>query len=144
MEASEFSLLWARFRGKAGERDRVLVGVAAAFALVAAANRVLESAEITRFLDVVRGSRLAGDDDSTARELAGAFESLVHALLQHPEVGRSECLRVLGELGFDPARSQIVWSATRAALVADAALDAAERRVEREIHEALRIRPPRR
>jgi hypothetical protein len=48
-------------------------------------------------------------------------------------------LRVLGDFGFDPVRSEIVWSATRAALVADAALDALERQAADEIRSALRL-----
>lgn len=133
--------MWASFRGKDGtERDRVIVGVAAAFAHVAAANGVLEAAEVTRFLEVVRGSRLADGEGAASRQLGDAFETLVHALLTRPELGRQECLSVLSDFGFDPARSQIIWSATRAALVADAELDAAERRAEAEIREALRIR----
>lgn len=141
MGTSEFSALWASFRGKGGtERDRVIVGVAAAFAHVAAANGVLEAAEVARFLDVVRGSRLAPSDEVTSRQLSDAFELLVHTLLRRPEPGRQECLQVLSDFGFDPTRSEIIWSATRAALVADAELDAAERRAEAEIREALRIR----
>jgi len=141
MGTSEFSALWASFRGKGGvERDRVIVGVAAAFAHVAVANGVLDAAEVTRFVDVVRGSRLASADDVTSRQLAEAFEALAHALLTRPEPGRQECLKVLADFGFDPTRGEIIWSATRAALVADAGLDAAERRAEAEIREALRIR----
>jgi tellurite resistance protein len=141
MGTTEFSALWASFRGKGGtERDRVIVGVAAAFAHVAAANGVLEAAEVRRFLDVVRGSRLAGSDQTTSRQLSDAFETLVHTLLKRPELGRQECLQVLSDFGFDPTRSEIIWSATRAALVADAELDDAERRAEAEIREALRIR----
>jgi tellurite resistance protein len=145
MAGSEFSGLWASFRGKAGtERDRVIVGVAAAFAHVAVANGVLESSETTRFVDVVRGSRLAASDNATAHELRTAFEALVHSLLARPALGHDECLRVLSDFGFDPTRSEIIWSAARAALVADADLDATERRAEAEIREALRIRPARR
>jgi tellurite resistance protein len=145
MAASDFSGLWASFRGDQGtERDRVIVGVAAAFAHVSAANGVLEASETARFLDVVRGSRLASADDATAHELHKAFEALVHAVLARPGLGRDECLRVLSDFGFDPTRSEIIWSATSAALVADAELDVAERHAEAEIREALRIRPPRR
>jgi tellurite resistance protein len=145
MGTTEFSALWASFRGKGGaERDRVIVGVAAAFAHVAVANGVLEAAEVRRFLDVVRGSRLANADDATSRQLGDAFEALTHALLTRPAAGRQECLQVLSDFGFDPTRSEIIWSATRAALVADAGLDPAERRAEAEIREALRIRVARR
>jgi tellurite resistance protein len=141
MGPTEFSALWARFRGKGGtERDRVVVGVAAAFAHVAVANGVLEATEVTRFLDIVRGSRLVSADEVTSRELRDAFEVLAHTLLTRPEPGRRECLRVLGDFGFDPGRSQIIWSATQAALVADSELDTAERRAEAEIREALQIR----
>ncbi|HYP90170.1 MAG TPA: hypothetical protein VEQ59_18495 [Polyangiaceae bacterium] len=144
MVGAEFSGLWRRFRGKGGtERDRVVVGVAAAFAHVTAANGVLERAEATRFVDVVRGSRLAAADDATAADLHDAFDELVQTLLARPAAGRSECLRVLADFGFDAARSQIIWSATQAALVADSALDAAERVAESEIREALQIRPSR-
>lgn len=143
MGSTELSALWVSFRGKGGtERDRVIVGVAAAFAYVAAANRVLEGAEVTRFLDVVRGSRLAEADEATSRELRHAFEALAHVLLTRPDEGRSECLGVLSEFGFDPTRSEIIWSATRAALLADSELDVAERRAEAEIREALRIGSP--
>ena len=141
MAEPDFSALWAGFRGnKAKDRDRVIVGVAAAFALVAAANGKLEQSETARFLDVVRGSRLAPSDSAVAAELASAFESLAHAMLQSPELGRSESLRVLSDFGFDPMRSEIIWSATRAALVADGQLDADERRAEQEIRAALQIR----
>jgi len=108
-----------------------------------AANGVLERAEATRFVDVVRGSRLAAADDATAADLHDAFDELVQTLLARPAAGRSECLRVLADFGFDAARSQIIWSATQAALVADSALDAAERVAESEIREALQIRPSR-
>jgi tellurite resistance protein len=139
MAEPEFSALWSAFRGK--DRDRVIVGVAAAFAHVAVANGQVEPAEAARFLDVVRGSRLAPSDDATALALAQAFGELSSAMLARPDVGRSEALRVLGDFGFDPVRSEIIWSATRSALVADAQLDAAEQTAAREIREALRIRP---
>src|SRR5882757_2363850 len=106
MREPDFSALWASFRGdKAKDRDRVIVGVAAAFALVAAANGELEAAETARFLDVVRGSRLAPPDSTTAAELQRAFEALASAMLASPELGRSESLRVLSDFGFDPMRS---------------------------------------
>jgi tellurite resistance protein len=141
MAEPEFSALWASFRGaQSKDRDRVIVGVAAAFALVAAANGRLDAAETSRFLDVVRGSRLAPADAATAAELTRAFEALTLAMLASPEQGRAESLNVLSDFGFDPMRSEIIWSAARAALVADATLDASERRAEAEIRAALRIR----
>src|SRR5947207_2785676 len=105
MEDPEFSALWAAFRAK--DRDRVIVGVAAAFALVAVANGQVEPSETSRFLDVVRGSRLAPFDDATSTQLAHAFEALARAMLARPELGRSESLRVLSDFGFDPMRSEI-------------------------------------
>ena len=139
MEDPEFSGLWGAFRGKG--RDRVIVGVAAAFAHVAVANGHVADAETARFLDVVRGSRLAPSDSATSAELARAFDALGRAMLARPELGRAEALRVLGDFGFDPMRSEIVWSATRSALVADAQLEPAEQRAAGEIQAALRIRP---
>jgi tellurite resistance protein len=139
MEDPDFSALWRAFRGR--DRDRVIVGVAAAFAHVAVANGEVEPSETSRFIDVVRHSRLAPADEATSAQLAFAFEQLACAMLARPELGRVECLRVLGDFGFDPMRSEIIWSAARSALVADAQLDAAERRAEGEIREALRIRP---
>jgi tellurite resistance protein len=138
MDASDFSGLWAAFRGK--DRDRVIVGVAAAFAHVAGANGALDAAETARFVDVVRGSRLAPPDSATADDLTHAFEALARAMVARPELGRAESLRVLSDFGFDPMRSEIIWSATRAALIADAQLDAAERQAADEIRQALRIR----
>ena len=138
MADPEFSALWGAFRGK--DRDRVIVGVAAAFAHVAVSNRHLADAETARFLDVVRGSRLAPADDATRAELARAFEALGHAMLARPELGHAEALRLLEDFGFDPMRSEIIWSATRSALVADAELDPAEQRAAEEIRLALRIR----
>jgi tellurite resistance protein len=137
MAEPEFSVLWAAFR--ATDRDRVIVGVAAAFAHVAAANGAVDASETSRFLDIVSGSRLAPSDAATREQLSRAFEALAHAIVERPELGRAECLRVLGDFGFDPMRSEIVWSATRAALVADAALDAEERRAADEIRLALRL-----
>jgi tellurite resistance protein len=139
MEEADFSALWAAFRHK--DRDRVIVGVAAAFAHVAAANGAVEASETARFLDVVRGSRLAPADPATAEELGRAFEGLARAMVERPELGRAESLRILSDFGFDPMRSEIIWSAARAALVADAQLDAAERTAAEEIRSALRIRP---
>ena len=138
MSEPDFSALWQAFRGK--DRDRVIVGVAAAFALVAAANGALDAAETQRFLDVVRGSRLAPGDAATEQQLAKAFDDLARTLLARPELGRSESLRVLSDFGFDPMRSEIIWSATRAALVADAALDPEEGAAALEIRAALQIR----
>ncbi len=138
MSQADFPALWAAFRAK--DRDRVIVGVAAAFALVAAANGTLEESEIERFLDVVRGSRLAPSDAATREQLAKAFDDLARTLLQGPELGHGECMRVLGDFGFDPVRSEIIWSATRAALVADSALDPEEQNVALEIRRALQIR----
>src|SRR5882757_474537 len=101
MAEPDFSALWASFRGESGkDRDRVVVGVAAAFALVAAANGQLDATETARFLDVVRGSRLAPPDNATAGELERAFEALTSAMLASPELGRSESLRVLSDFGF--------------------------------------------
>ncbi len=137
MAEADFSALWAAFRAK--DRDRVIVGVAAAFAHVAAANGAIEVSETQRFLDIVSGSRLAPADSATREQLSLAFEALAHAVVARPELGRAECLRVLGDFGFDPMRSEIVWSATSAALVADAALDAHERRAADEIRIALRL-----
>jgi len=138
MTDPEFSALWAAFRGK--DRDRVIVGVAAAFAHVAVANGAVEPAEIARFVEVVFGSRLAPFDSATRSALAVAFEALTKAALKRPDVGRAETLGVLADFAFDPVRTEIIWSATRAALVADASLDAAERVAEAEIRAALRIR----
>lgn len=138
MQEPEFPALWAAFRGK--DRDRVIVGVAAAFAHVAAANGVIEHAETARFLDVISNSRLAPADAATRKVLGIAFEALAAAMLTSPELGRSEALRVLSEFGFDKVRSEIIWSATCAALVADSALDAAEQIASGEIRSALRIR----
>jgi tellurite resistance protein len=118
----------------------VIVGVAAAFAHVAVSNGHVAESEAARFLDVVRGSRLAPSDAATSADLARAFESLGRAMLARPEAGRAEALRVLGDFGFDPMRSEIIWSATRSALVADAQLQPAEQRAAGEIQAALRIR----
>jgi tellurite resistance protein len=138
MEDPEFSALWGAFRGK--DRDRVIVGVAAAFAHVAASNGHVAATETARFLDVVRGSRLAPPDTATSDQLARAFDALGQAMLLRPELGRAEALRVLEEFGFDPMRREIIWSATRSALVADAQLDASEQRAAGEIQSALQIR----
>jgi tellurite resistance protein len=137
MAEPDFPALWQAFRAK--DRDRVIVGVAAAFAHVAAANGTLEAAETSRFLEVVSGSRLAPADTATREQLAVAFEALALAIIAHPVAGRAECQRVLSDFGFDPMRSEIIWSATSAALVADAALDGAERQAADEIREALRL-----
>lgn len=138
MEAPDFSALWSAFRAK--DRDRVIVGVAAAFAHVAVSNGHVAEAETARFLDVVRGSRLAPPDSATSAALARAFDALGTAMLAHPGLGRTEALRVLGDFGFDPMRREIIWSATSSALVADAQLDAAEQRAAAEIQAALQIR----
>ncbi|MDF3069102.1 MAG: hypothetical protein K0R38_4703 [Polyangiaceae bacterium] len=141
MAEDKFSALWLAFRGKGGrERDRVIVGIAAAFAHVAAADGTVDASETQRFLDVVRGSRLAGSDDATTQELSGAFDALVAARLAAPEQGSAECLRVLSELGLDPMRREIIWSATQAALLADSRLGSEERRAEDQIRGALGAR----
>jgi tellurite resistance protein len=137
MEDPEFSALWAAFRAR--DRDRVVVGVAAAFAHIAVANGDVAASETARFLDVVRGSRLAPSDSATSADLARAFEELSRAMLARPELGRAESLRVLSDFGFDPMRREIIWSAARAALVADAALDPTEHEAARQIGAALQI-----
>jgi tellurite resistance protein len=140
MSGVDVSGLWGAFRGK--DRDRVIVGIAAAFALVAIADGYVDASETERFLDVVRGSRLAPSDPATTAALTAAFEALTRAMLASGEVGRAEALRVLGDFGFDAARSEIIWSATRSALVADARLDAAEHAAAAEIRAALRVPGP--
>lgn len=137
MSQWEFAALWAAFRAK--DRDRVIVGVAAAFTHVAVANGSIEPAERERFLDIVAGSRLAPADSSSREQLSAAFAALASAIVTKPEAGRAECLRVLGDFAFDPMRREIIWSATRAAVIADAALDAAERRAADEIRQALQL-----
>ena len=138
MAEPDFASLWKAFKSK--DRDRVIVGVAAAFALVTVADGSIDPSETQRFLDVVRGSRLAPTDPVTSEQLSRAFHDVTRAMLERPDLGRSEALRVLADFGFDPMRSEIIWSATSAALVADAALDSAEQSVAREIRTALRIR----
>jgi tellurite resistance protein len=138
MAEPDFSALWRAFRGEGGRaRDRVLVGVAAAFVHVVAADGDVRESESQRFLDVVRGSRLASADEKTSEELSAAFSALVAARFEAPEVARAECLKVLSELGLDPMRREIVWSAAQAALLADAELGPQERVAEREIRSAL-------
>ncbi len=139
MADPEFSALWAAFRAK--DRDRVIVGVAAAFAHIAVANGDVAASETSRFLDVVRGSRLAPADSATAADLARAFDQLSRAMLASPELGRTESLRVLSDFGFDPMRREIIWSAAGAALVADAALDPTEHAAADRVRAALQIRP---
>ncbi len=114
--------------------------MAAAFAHIVVADGKVDESETQRFLDVVRGSRLASPDESTSEELARAFDAVVAARLAAPEGGRAECLRVLTDFGLDPMRSEIIWSAAQAALLADAQLGPEELRAENEIREALRIR----
>lgn len=138
MPSADFSPLWKALRLPGS--DRVIVGVAAAFALVASANGELEAAETQRFLDVVRGSRLAPSGAEGEEQLAKAFDELARSIIASPELGHAECLRVLSDFGFDPMRREIIWSAARAALIADAALDAAERSAAEEIRQALQIR----
>jgi len=141
MAEPEFSALWLAFRGKDGrERDRVIVGVAAAFVHVAAADGRVDDSETQRFVDVVRGSRLVSGDDATTAELVRAFRAVVTARLSAPERGRAECLRVLAELGLDSVRRDMIWSAAQAALLADAQLGDGERRAQDEIRQALGVR----
>lgn len=141
MAEAELAALWAAFRGKNGrERDRVIVGVAAAFLHIVAADGEVDEHETQRFLDVVRGSRLAAADDATTAELSRAFQAVVDARLAAPAAGRTECLRVLAEQGLDPMRREIIWSAAQAALVADARLAAEEGQAAEEIREALGVR----
>lgn len=141
MAEAHFPALWLAFRGAGGrQRDRVIVGVAAAFAHIVTADGVVQSSETQRFVDVVRGSRLAAEDAATLQELSQAFAALVSARLSAPELGRAECLRVLSELGLDPMRRELIWSAAKAALLADAQLGASERAAEEEIRAALGIR----
>jgi tellurite resistance protein len=141
MEEPDFSALLLAFRGKGGrERDRVLVGVAAAFALIVAADGQVLTSETQRFMDVVTASRLAAADAATARDLALAFDALLAAILAAPSAGRAACLRVLGELGMDPVRREIIGSAARAALVADAWVGAEEHQAESEVRAALGLR----
>jgi hypothetical protein len=137
MPEPDFSALWAAFRAK--DRDRVIVGVAAAFALVVASDGKIESVETQRFLEVVRGSRLAPADDATRDALGAAFADLARALVDSPALGRTESLRVLSDFGFDPMRREIIWSATHAALIADAVLAPAEQAAATAIREALRL-----
>lgn len=113
--------LWKPFTA----RDRTLIGVTAAFALVATANADVSTRESRRFAELLRGSRLV-DDATELRALAGAFSALTAAMLQAPAEGRAQALATLGSFAGDAFRSEIIWSAAQAAMLADADVSPAE------------------
>ena len=93
--------------------DELVRAVAAAFALVATADRDLAESEIDRFMQVVK------EDPALARAtdlgLGNAFRKLAQGVLDDPEQGWFVCLAVLRKC----RRHDLIFRAAQIAIVAD-------------------------
>jgi tellurite resistance protein len=130
--------LWKPFTG----RDRTLLGVTAAFALVATANANVSDAESRRFAGLIRGARLARDDRELS-ELSNAFSALTSAMLSLPTQGRAQAVETLESFSGDPYRTEIILSAAQAAMVADSEMSKAETSALETVCQSLGVHPGR-
>jgi tellurite resistance protein len=121
-------------------RDRTVLGVAAAFALVATANANVSARESRRFADLVRGAQL-GRDAAELQALSAAFSALTEAMLSSPIEGRAQALETLGTFAGDPFRAEIILSAAQAAMLADADVSGAERSALEAVCQGIGVNP---
>ncbi|HJK94741.1 MAG TPA: TerB family tellurite resistance protein [Polyangiaceae bacterium LLY-WYZ-15_(1-7)] len=117
--------------------DTLVQAVAAAFALVATADRELADAEVDRFLQVLADDPAFEAVDASA--IGPQFRALAQAVLDRPEEGWLVALSRLQKV--EPERIDHVIRAAQIAIVADGALHPQEEAALRRICEALGIDP---
>ena len=125
---------WKRFEESV--TDDLMRAVCAAFAIVAAADGDVSSAEIDRFASVLR-SRQADfaslDFDFAERN----FRELAEALLSDPVAGRKRALADIARVRGSAVHRGLVRSAAYIAMIADARIAQSEEIVLGQIYEAL-------
>ena len=119
--------------------DEALKGLAAAFALVAAADLELAEEEVERFLELVRVDQRLSEID--AKLLEPRFRALTNSILENPEVGRHAAFELIHSIKELPGLPQKIIEAAQIAVVADARIEDTEESTLREIAEALGIDP---
>jgi tellurite resistance protein len=139
VEAFELERLWSVF----SDGDPVLLGVAAACALVAAADQKVLVRELIRFADLFEeAAALHPAEQPVAAEpnrygrMATAFQDLAHALVVS-EPAREQALAILRRFAGDRARQQTILRAAREALRADDSVGEEEWSALRLVREAL-------
>lgn len=126
--------VWQRFDDEVS--DRLLRGMAAAFALVATADVDIAEEEVQRFLQLVREEPSLRRVDPDAIE--PLFRELAQALMDEPDVGRPRALEIVRE---SRRHGELIVAAAQMAIVADSHLVNVEELALREICEALGLDP---
>ena len=119
--------------------DEALKGLAAAFALVAAADLELAEEEVERFLELVRVDQRLSEID--AKLLEPQFRALTNAILENPELGRHAAFELIHSVKEHPGLPEKIIEAAQLAVVADARIEDAEEGTLREIAVALGVDP---
>lgn len=112
--------------------------IAAAYALVVAADGVLVEAEIARVVDWGASEGFDGPDLHLLRERCRAY---AEGLIAHPEDNRPHMLERVAKLEGAGKRATVVLSAARVAVVADARIAEAEEVALAEIATLLGLDP---
>ena len=125
---------WARFNAEIS--DDLLRALSGAFALVAAADGELATAEVNEFMRLLREKEsVFASVDFDALE--GSFRELADALIANPDDGRLRALDCVAGVRGDPTKSELVRGAAAIALAADGRMRAPEEAAVREVERVL-------
>jgi hypothetical protein len=131
--------LWRRFEAY----DPVIRGIAAACALVVAADSRVALIEVLRFAslfeDACRRHACASREADAFGRMATDFQDLATAFVRHPDEARNQALSILEKFANDATRRDTIIAAARGAIVAEHGADEQEQAALRDISAALRL-----
>lgn len=121
---------WARFNAEVP--DDLLRALSGAFALVAAADGELATAEVDAFMQLLREKQpVFASVDLSALERS--FRELTDALIADPDDGRLRALDCVAGVRGDATKAELVRAAAAIALAADGRVRAPEQAALREV-----------
>jgi tellurite resistance protein len=136
--AAQLETLWRRF----ATADPVVLGVAAACAMVVAADQRVALLEVLRFAQIFRAATERHPaptplpDDAFGR-MATDFQDLATLFVGQPAEGNRQALSVIKKFKGDAARRETILLAAKAAVSADGTTDPRESTALGQIADAL-------
>lgn len=133
-DTRELEALWRRFT----TADPVVLGTAAACALVVAADQRVALLEVLRFAQIFRAATERHPpsrplpDDAFGR-MATDFQDLATTFVNRPVEARQQAFALLAKFSADAARRETIFLAAKAAVTADGTTDPRESAVLTEI-----------
>jgi tellurite resistance protein len=140
--AVQFENLWHRF----ATADPVVLGVAAACAVIVAADRRVALLEVLRFAQIFRAAterhpaQTALPDDAFGR-MATDFQDLATLFVRQPVEGQRHAFAVIRKFKSDAARRETIFLAAKALVSADGTTDPRESAALGEVAKALGLEP---